>query len=175
MADEVVGRDDGATDLSQPGSLEELDQVPLAGTRQARLVGDPGIELPSRVFIHGFLLGHDGRKMSKSDGNVLDPFEVIDRFGTDALRYYLMRDVAFGEDGSVSMDGVERRYETELANDLGNLASRTIAMVHRYRDGVVPSAEVDADLAAELSAQRAAPSTMRLTTRAPARCQIASA
>jgi methionyl-tRNA synthetase len=101
------------------------------------------IELPSRVFIHGFLLGHDGRKMSKSDGNVLDPFEVIERFGTDALRYYLMRDVAFGEDGTVSMDGVERRYETELANDLGNLASRTIAMVRRYRDGMVPATEGD--------------------------------
>ncbi|HEV2062172.1 MAG TPA: methionine--tRNA ligase [Solirubrobacteraceae bacterium] len=101
------------------------------------------VELPSRVFVHGFLLGHDGRKMSKSDGNVLDPFEVIERFGTDALRYYLMRDVAFGEDGSVSMDGVERRYETELANDLGNLASRTIAMVRRYRDGSVPAGPVE--------------------------------
>jgi methionyl-tRNA synthetase len=99
------------------------------------------IEVPHRVFIHGFLLGHDGRKMSKSDGNVLDPFEVIERFGTDALRYYLMRDVGFGEDGSVSMAGVERRYETELANDLGNLASRTIAMVRRYRDGAVPRVE----------------------------------
>jgi methionyl-tRNA synthetase len=102
-----------------------------------------GIDVPRRVFIHGFLLGHDGRKMSKSDGNVLDPFEVIDRFGTDALRYYLMRDVSFGEDGSVSMAGVESRYESELANDLGNLASRTIAMVRRYRDGLVPEAPTD--------------------------------
>ena len=109
-----------------------------------------GIDLPRQVFIHGFLLGHDGRKMSKSLGNVLDPFEVIDRFGTDALRYYLMRDVAFGEDGSVSMDGVERRYETELANDLGNLASRTTAMVRRYRDGDVPGAQLDAQLASDL-------------------------
>jgi methionyl-tRNA synthetase len=102
-----------------------------------------GVDLPARVFIHGFLLGHDGRKMSKSDGNVLDPFEVIDRFGTDALRYYLMRDVSFGEDGSVSMAGVESRYETELANDLGNLASRTIAMVKRYRDGAVPQVQAE--------------------------------
>src|ERR687893_1128376 len=70
-----------------------------------------GLDVPSRVFVHGFLLGADGRKMSKSLGNVLDPFEVIERFGTDALRYYLMRDVAFGEDGSVSMEAVERRYE----------------------------------------------------------------
>jgi len=100
-----------------------------------------GLDVPSRVFVHGFLLGGDGRKMSKSLGNVLDPFEVMDRFGTDALRYYLMRDVGFGEDGSVSMEGVERRYETELANELGNLASRTISMVLRYRDGVVPAVE----------------------------------
>jgi methionyl-tRNA synthetase len=105
-----------------------------------------GIDLPGRVFIHGFLLGHDGRKMSKSDGNVLDPFEVMDRFGTDALRYYLMRDVSFGEDGSVSMAGVERRYETELANDLGNLASRTLKMVERYRDGAVPDVAADPSL-----------------------------
>ena len=99
------------------------------------------IELPREVFVHGFLLGHDNRKMSKSDGNVLDPFEVMEKFGTDALRFYLMRDVAFGEDGAVSMAAVERRYESELANDLGNLASRTISMIGRYRDGVVPDAE----------------------------------
>jgi methionyl-tRNA synthetase len=99
------------------------------------------IELPKEVFIHGFLLGGDGRKMSKSLGNVLDPFEVMERFGTDALRYYLMRDVAFGEDGSVSMEAVERRYETELANDLGNLASRTISMITRYRDGAIPGVD----------------------------------
>ena len=76
--------------------------------------------------------------MSKSLGNVLDPFEVIEEFGTDALRFYLMRDVAFGADGAVGMDAVRARYEAELANEYGNLASRTIAMVHRYRDGVVP-------------------------------------
>ncbi len=96
-----------------------------------------GLEVPHRVFVHGFLLGHDGRKMSKSLGNVLDPFEVIERFGTDALRFYLLRDVAFGEDGTVGMDAVEQRYESELANDYGNLVSRTLSMVARYRDGVV--------------------------------------
>jgi methionyl-tRNA synthetase len=66
--------------------------------------------------------------MSKSLGNVLDPFEIIDRFGTDALRYYVLRDVSFGEDGSVSTTAFEQRYETELANEFGNLASRTLAM-----------------------------------------------
>ena len=64
--------------------------------------------MPEHVFVHGFLLGADGRKMSKSLGNVLDPFEVIDQFGTDALRFYLMRDVAFGGDGAVGMDAVRR-------------------------------------------------------------------
>jgi methionyl-tRNA synthetase len=101
------------------------------------------IELPEHVFVHGFLLGADGRKMSKSLGNVLDPFEVIDEFGTDALRFYLMRDVPFGADGAVGMEGVRARYDSELANEYGNLASRTIAMLQRYRDGVIPAAETD--------------------------------
>jgi methionyl-tRNA synthetase len=87
--------------------------------------------------------------MSKSLGNVLDPFEIIDRFGTDALRYYVLRDVSFGEDGSVSTTAFEQRYESELANDFGNLASRTLAMVARYRDGQVPAAEPDTELAAD--------------------------
>ncbi len=107
------------------------------------------IAVPQHVFVHGFLLGADGRKMSKSLGNVLDPFEVMDEFGTDALRFYLMRDVAFGADGAVGMDAVRGRYEAELANEYGNLASRTIAMVHRYRDGVVPSVGTDPALAEE--------------------------
>ena len=76
--------------------------------------------------------------MSKSLGNVLDPFEVMDKFGTDALRYYCFREVSFGQDGAVSTAGFESRYETELANDYGNLASRTIAMIARYRDGATP-------------------------------------
>jgi methionyl-tRNA synthetase len=110
------------------------------------------LPVPRHVFVHGFLLGADGRKMSKSLGNVLDPFEVLDQFGTDALRFYLMRDVAFGGDGAVGMDAVTVRYERELANDYGNLASRTIAMIHRYRDGVVPDVGTDSELAAEFDA-----------------------
>jgi methionyl-tRNA synthetase len=101
------------------------------------------IELPEHVFVHGFLLGPDGRKMSKSLGNVLDPFEVMDRYGMEALRFYLLRDVTFGADGSTSMESVRTRYEGELANELGNLASRTIAMINRYRDGELPDAELD--------------------------------
>jgi methionyl-tRNA synthetase len=108
-----------------------------------------GLALPEHVFVHGFLLGADGRKMSKSLGNVLDPFEVIDRFGAEALRFYLLRDVTFGADGATSMDAVQVRYESELANELGNLASRTVAMVHRYRDGVVPAGALDPALEAD--------------------------
>ncbi len=100
------------------------------------------IELPKRVFVHGYLL-MDGEKMSKSLGNVLDPFEVIERFGSDALRFYLLRDVPFGQDGSVSTASFEQRYESELANDYGNLASRSIAMIARYRDGVVVGGDPD--------------------------------
>jgi methionyl-tRNA synthetase len=106
------------------------------------------IELPEHVFVHGFLL-MDGEKMSKSLGNVLDPFAVIERYGADALRFYLLRDVPFGQDGSVSTAAFELRYESELANELGNLASRTIAMVHRYREGVPAKVALDAELAGE--------------------------
>jgi methionyl-tRNA synthetase len=101
-----------------------------------------GLELPQHVFVHGFLL-MDGEKMSKSLGNVLDPFAVIERFGADALRFYLLRDVPLGQDGSVSTAAFEQRYESELANDLGNLASRTIAMIGRYRDGTLAPCAVD--------------------------------
>jgi methionyl-tRNA synthetase len=105
-----------------------------------------GYEVPRRLFVHGFLL-MEGHKMSKSLGNVLDPFEVIERFGADALRFYCLREVSFGQDGSVSPAGFEARYETELANDWGNLASRTLAMVDRYREGVIPDGEPDPALA----------------------------
>ena len=107
-----------------------------------------GIELPREIYIHGFLL-MDGEKMSKSLGNVLDPFEVMDRFGTDALRYYCFREVSFGHDGSVSTAGFEERYTSELANDFGNLASRTTNMVGRYCDGAAPTVDVDPVLAAD--------------------------
>ena len=107
------------------------------------------LELPERLFVHGYLL-MDEEKMSKSLGNVIDPFQVIDMYGTDALRYYLLREVNFGQDGSVSPEGFETRYSTELANEYGNLASRTLAMVSRYRDGVVPARALDPALAEQL-------------------------
>jgi methionyl-tRNA synthetase len=106
------------------------------------------LELPHRLFVHGYLL-MEGEKMSKSLGNVLDPFAVIERFGADALRFYLLRDVSFGQDGSVSTVAFEQRYESELANEYGNLVSRTLAMVRRYRDGALPAVELDHELASD--------------------------
>ncbi len=107
-----------------------------------------GIEVPRRVTIHGFLLLGE-HKMSKSLGNVIEPFQVADLYGADALRFYLLRDVSFGADGDVSPEGFETRYTTELANEYGNLASRTLAMIDRYRDGGVPEATPPERLAGE--------------------------
>jgi methionyl-tRNA synthetase len=101
------------------------------------------IEVPEKVGIHGYLtLGE--HKMSKSLGNVIEPFQVADLYGPDALRFYVLREVSFGSDGEVSPEGFDTRYTTELANEYGNLASRTLAMIERYRDGVVPDADANA-------------------------------
>ena len=78
--------------------------------------------------------------MSKSLGNVIDPLDLIDVYGADPVRFYVVREVQFGQDGNVSIDGVHDRYERELGNDLGNLVSRTTAMIARYRDGRLPAA-----------------------------------
>jgi methionyl-tRNA synthetase len=107
------------------------------------------------VAIHGYLLLGE-HKMSKSLGNVIEPFRVAELYGADALRFYVLRDVSFGSDGDVSPKGFETRYTTELANELGNLASRSLSMIARYRDGVVPSAEAPAALAADFDGLTAA-------------------
>src|SRR5215212_2806492 len=106
------------------------------------------IEVPQKVTIHGYLLLGE-HKMSKSLGNVIEPFHVADVYGPEALRFYVLREVTFGSDGEVSPEGFETRYNTELANEYGNLASRTLAMIGRYRDGVVPDAEPAPALRAE--------------------------
>ncbi len=93
-----------------------------------------GDEPPKQLFVHGYL-NLDDRKMSKSLGNVIDPRELIDVYGADAVRFYAARATTFGQDGNVSVDDVRERYERELANDLGNLVSRTTAMISRYRGG----------------------------------------
>jgi methionyl-tRNA synthetase len=96
-----------------------------------------GLPLPEHVFAHGFLLTK-GEKMSKSKGNVLAPADLVARFGVDAYRYYFLRDVSFGADGSVSLDSIVQRYNGDLANDWGNLVSRLFNMTEKYVDGLVP-------------------------------------
>lgn len=97
-----------------------------------------GLPLPKKVFAHGWLLTKEG-KMSKSKGTVIDPVVLIDRFGLDALRYYLLREVPFGADGAFTPENFVERINFDLANDLGNLLNRTIAMVDKYFGGVVPA------------------------------------
>ena len=97
-----------------------------------------GIELPRRVFAHGFLLNR-GEKMSKSVGNVIDPGALVERFGVDQVRYFLLREVPFGQDGSYSDEAMITRINTDLANELGNLAQRSLSMVAKNFDGIVPA------------------------------------
>jgi len=96
------------------------------------------IPLPKQVFAHGWILMKDG-KMSKSKGNVIDPFVLIDRYGLDALRYYLLREVPFGQDGVFTPEGFVERINFDLANDLGNLLNRTVSMIQQYFAGEIPA------------------------------------
>ena len=96
-----------------------------------------GVSAPELVFAHGWMT-FDGEKMSKSRGNVVDPFDAVERFGADTLRYFLLREAPFGSDFSFSEEKVRVRRNGDLGNDLGNLVKRSLAMLMRYRDGVVP-------------------------------------
>ncbi len=95
------------------------------------------VALPSRVFAHGFVF-NKGEKMSKSVGNVIDPFDLVAAYGLDQFRYFLLREVAFGQDGSYSHDAIVNRTNADLANDLGNLAQRSLSMIAKNCDGTVP-------------------------------------
>jgi methionyl-tRNA synthetase len=103
-----------------------------------------GIELPRRIFSHGFVFNR-GEKMSKSVGNVIDPFALADAYGVDQLRYFLLREIPFGQDGTYSHEAIVNRINADLANDLGNLAQRSLSMVARQLGGALPKPGVLSD------------------------------
>jgi methionyl-tRNA synthetase len=107
-----------------------------------------GVALPKRIFSHGFL-NNRGEKMSKSVGNVVDPFEMAERYGVDQMRYFFLREVPFGQDGSYSHEAIVNRTNADLANDLGNLAQRSLSMIAKNCGGAIPApgAFTDADKA----------------------------
>jgi methionyl-tRNA synthetase len=116
------------------------------------LLMSAGYDVPKQIFVHGYLL-LDDKKISKSRGNVIDPLDLIETYGADPVRFWCARAISFGQDGSSSLDAVHERYERELGNDLGNLVSRTTAMIARYRGGRLTRAE--GAPAADLGALRA--------------------
>ena len=101
-----------------------------------------GVRVPDRLFVHGLLMMKDG-KMSKSKGNVVSPYPLIERYGVDAVRYYLTREVVFGSDGQFTPEQFVERINNDLANDFGNLLNRTLAMINKYFEGVVPTYDGD--------------------------------
>lgn len=116
-----------------------------------------GIELPKMIYGHGFLLSR-GEKMSKSVGNVVDPLALAQGFGVDQLRYFLMREVTFGQDGSYSAEAIVNRVNAELANSFGNLAQRTLSMIFKNLEGFIPAAgdaSEDKDLLQKVDQARA--------------------
>jgi methionyl-tRNA synthetase len=112
-----------------------------------------GYELPKKLFVHGFLT-INGQKMSKSLGNVIDPLYLKEKYGLDVIRYYIAREIPFGEDGDFSEKSLRERLNNELANELGNLVNRAIVMLEKYSKGEIPEAETDKALQKKLDLKK---------------------
>jgi methionyl-tRNA synthetase len=114
-----------------------------------------GIPLPGQILAHGWWQ-KDGQKLSKTTGNIVDPLGVIEEWGLDAFRYYVIRELAIGPDGNWTDEGFRSRYNAELANGLGNLLNRAINMLNKYRNGVVPPVSTELQADADQAVNRAA-------------------
>jgi methionyl-tRNA synthetase len=141
----AVGTFDGAGNYSSPWWNDDVTVVHLVGKDILRqhavywpiMLHALGIRLPDTVFAHGWWMIEDS-KMSKSRGNAVSPLEMADKFGIDVYRYFLLRDVPFGLDGNFSENGIVKRFNGDLANDLGNLVYRTLTMIEKYYQGAIP-------------------------------------
>jgi len=130
--------------------LMAQDILKFHGVIWPALLLSAGYPLPEHLFIHGYLkLG--GEKMSKTRGNVMDPFPLIEQYGPDPFRFYCFREVSFGQDGMVGEASFRARYNSELANELGNLLSRTVSMIGKYRGGAVPQPAAGGSAASPLA------------------------
>ena len=113
-----------------------------------------GIALPKTVFVHGFINTSTGEKMSKSKGTVIDPIQLADKYTADVLRYFLLREIPFGQDGNFSEAALKERLNNELANELGNLVNRSIVMIEKSCGGKIPKAETDPALQKKLNLEK---------------------
>ena len=137
-----LGYPDATSDMAKfwPASLHLIgkDIVRFHTVYWPAFLMSAGIALPKQVFGHGFLLARDGAKMSKSAGNVVDPMALAERYGVDAFRYFLLREVSFGSDGTWSEEAIVTRCNAELSNSFGNLAQRTLSFIAKNLDGLLP-------------------------------------
>jgi methionyl-tRNA synthetase len=122
-----------------------------------------GLPLPRRIVVHGFMT-LEGQRISKTTGNTIAPVQIVDEFGADAVRYYIMREMTFTSDGDFSRANLVRRHNNDLGNDLGNLLNRVVSMIGRYRDGNVPTVSASGDPEREIreTAEMAVRETGRL-------------
>jgi methionyl-tRNA synthetase len=159
-----LGYPDGASDWERywPADIHLIgkDVVRFHAVYWPAFLMSAGVELPKCVYGHGHVLLR-GEKMSKSAGNVVDPLDMAERFGVDQVRYFLMREISFGQDGSYSDEAIITRANAELANSFGNLAQRTFSMIFKNLGGVVPPVGEDPEDKALLDQVRAG--TQKLT------------